>query len=522
MSTPENELWSVCSKSLLCQCLEHAFRIYADHNVHGLSDDEWTKKHEDVLHDILTGQASIIVNSAGRLLVFDQSNDTKITDMDGDGRPDTAIFSSQDAEHLLSGNGSLSPKSQDVVQLLDFTFPSCISQQTSPSSTETSDNSPEVIESIETGEPSTDSAGEIAVQEPEEVETQSEDQASELLIKKDITSPVSPEVRGLVQQAFDGFIGNEPAVKRVSNDLLRALIEKPPHLPKNYLFTGLPSTGKTEFARRIANALRLPFVQLDGRGVGTRERLFDLVKGELNQQDLAISQVGQQSGLPLIEYPPLIIFIDEVHLVPRSVQESLLTMLEAMDRTVTLSDQVAKMNKATFLFATTRASNVDAAFRSRCAEVQLKEYTESEVAEILRRKISGEWPEGIRLEIAKLGRCVPRVAIELARELETEITVSEHPERSLEEHLEEVQKAREIDDLGLTPTDRQYLTVLEKEGRPIGGQAIINILGAVDKDRIINEIEPFLRRLGFIKLGGQGREITPEGIDYILSKRREE
>ncbi len=520
-STPENELWSVCSKSLLCQCLEHAFRIYADSNIHGLSDDEWTKKHEDVLHDILTGQASIIVNQAGRLLVFDQSNNTSINDMDGDGQSDTAILSSKDADYLLSGNGSLSPKAQNVVRLLDFSFSECISQQTSPSSTGTGDNRSEVIEPIETRASSADLAGEITVQEPEET-NQSGDQISELQEKKDSTSPVPSEVRELVRQAFDGFIGNEPAVKRVSNDLLRALIEKPPHLPKNYLFTGLPSTGKTEFARRIAKALRLPFVQLDGRGVGTRERLFDLVKGELNQQDLSISQVGQQSGLPLIEYPPLIIFIDEVHLVPKSVQESLLTMLEAMDRTVILSDQVAKMNKATFLFATTRASQVDAAFRSRCAEVQLREYTKSEVAEILRRRISEEWPEDIHLEIAKLGRCVPRVAIELARELETEITVSEHPERSLEEHLEEVQKAREIDVLGLTLTDRQYLTVLEKEGKPVGEKAIINILGAVDKDRIINEIEPFLRRLGFIKLGGQGREITPEGIDYILSKRREE
>ena len=105
-------------------------------NIHGLLDDEWTKKHEDVLHDILTGQASIIVNQAGRLLVFDQSNNTSINDMDGDGQNDTAILSSKDADYLLSGNGSLSPKAQNVVRLLDFSFPECISQQTSPSSTE--------------------------------------------------------------------------------------------------------------------------------------------------------------------------------------------------------------------------------------------------------------------------------------------------------------------------------------------------------------------------------------------------
>ena len=193
------------------------------------------------------------------------------------------------------------------------------------------------------------------------------------------------------------------------------LIEHPPHLSKNYLLTGQPSTGKTELARRMATALALPFVRLDGRGVQSRERLFELIAGEIQQQGLSASQVGQMVGLPVLEYPPLTVFIDEVHLVPRSVQESLLTMLEAADRTVTLSSQVARVNRTTFLFATTRASDVDTAFRTRCTEVQLREYTQIEVAEIVRRRFQHNWPAEVYQEIAKLGRCVPRVAIELVR-----------------------------------------------------------------------------------------------------------
>ena len=192
------------------------------------------------------------------------------------------------------------------------------------------------------------------------------------------------DVRQRVRDAFEGFVGNESAVSRLSNDILRALIERPPHLAKNYLLTGLPSTGKTELARRMARALGLPFVKLDGRSVSSRDKLFELVNGELRSNNLAASQVGQQVGLPALEYPPLIIFIDEVHLVPRGLKEALLTMLEAADRSVVLSDHVARVQRATFLFATTRASDVDTAFVSRCDEIQLREYTETEVASILR------------------------------------------------------------------------------------------------------------------------------------------
>jgi len=533
-NTAKSDLWETCRFALLAQCLDFAFRIYSDTKIHQMLPGEWAEKHQKVLEEVVNGRASISVNRKGRLLVFGGSSTTSIIDLDNDSLKDTVILHRDDAEVLLSGVGHLSTLAQRAVQLLDFSFPSCV-----PGIQEVSEQDQTATDS-ETAVPSATTPalehlslwGELLEEIPVKAFTSkagalkenatSANQAKEKFprtLSQEIKSPVPPILREQVRNAFAGFVGNENAVNRVTKDLLRALIENPPHLSKNYLFTGQPSTGKTELARRMAIALGLPFVRLDGRSVGSRERLFDLVRGELGQQELAASEVGKQAGLPVMKYPPLVIFIDEVHLLPRSLQEGLLTMLEAADRTVTLSHQVAQVNSATFLFATTRTSDVDSAFRSRCTLIHLQEYNLEEVAEILQQKLLYDWPKEIYLEIARLGRGVPRIALQLAEELVTEITVSEHPEYSLHEHLEEVRKASDRDEIGLTSLDLDYLSLLEHENKPVGEQTLLNLLGTVDKDRVTGEVEPFLVRLGFLKLGGRGREITTEGRRYILQKR---
>lgn len=520
---PLNDLWAMCGRALLAQCLDFAFRIYADPGIHGHTTDEWTHVHEEVLQDVLDARAQLTVTLAGRLLAFDNSAVSSVMDLDGDQFNDTAILSRDDARVLLSGVGTISAQADSAVKLLDFSFPWCGSEQAAPSGEGEGGVQVAILEeSLAVSATELPSGGENsagAAPGPTGAVQAGLGGISEKPEQVQAAVVIPPATRQRVRDAFLGFVGNEPAVARLSNDLLRALIDRPPHLSKNYLFTGLPSTGKTELSRRIAVALGLPFVKLDGRGVVSRERLFELVNGELNQQDLAPSQVGQQVGLPVMEYPPLIVFIDEVHLVPKGLQESLLTMLEAADRTVVLAKQVARVEKATFLFATTRASDVDAAFVSRCDEIQLKEYGEEDVARILTHKIPYDWPKDIYLRLARLGRCVPRVAIQLANDLVTAVLVAEHP-KELSAHLDDVRRAREIDENGLTPMDLSYLDLLERSNRPVGEQVALNMLRTVDKERILNEIEPFLARLGFIKHGPQGREITAAGKEYVLGRRR--
>ena len=113
---------------------------------------------------------------------------------------------------------------------------------------------------------------------------------------------------------------------------------------------------------------------------------------------------------------------------------------------------------------------------------------------------------------------MPRGGIELARGLETALLVAEGG-GDITYHLNEVRRGRELDESGLTRMDLEYLELLERAARPVGLRIIENQLRTVDKDRIVNDVEPFLVRLRFIRHGPQGREITQSGLDYLIGKR---
>jgi Holliday junction resolvasome RuvABC ATP-dependent DNA helicase subunit len=318
------------------------------------------------------------------------------------------------------------------------------------------------------------------------------------------------QARATVRAGFLGFIGNEPAVRRLSNDLIEALMREPSELRKSYLLTGPPSSGKTELARRIARVLGLPFVPLDGRALTGRERLVELLDREL--------EAGGPPRIGSSTYPPMVVLIDEAHLATRSAQEALLTALDREDASILLPRGRLNVAAVTFILATTRASDVDAALRTRCSEIQLRDYTLAEVAAIVRGKIDRDWPDPIYETIARLGREVPRIAIDIARELETQIAVS-GIDQGLAEHLDDVRRARELDPDGVSPSDLDYLRILSESDRPMGEQALMNRMPGTDRARVTEEIEPYLVKLGFVRLGERGRELTPRGHRYLLDAR---
>jgi MoxR-like ATPase len=549
-----NALWTACGNAFLAQALDQLFRVYADVRVHGTDPDTWARVHGRVLQDVLAGDARVEVNVEGVVVASDTSPHSYTLRLGGGTGPDNAaVIGRPDTVRLLVGDGGVDPLLAGPARTMGLSIGPCLAGNGGGAPRETEGPAPvpaagNAYTPTDTGDvpspPASAGASAASVKDAGESADAVETGAREAVevtrlgdspvpavvggegapgvpgAHGESAEPTAPasvvpdEVRERARAAFDGFVGNENAIYRIKNDLMAAALADPPHLSKNYLLSGEPSTGKTEIARRMATALDLPFVKLEGRGL-TPARLFTLIAAELRDRGVRAEQVGRMSGRPLLRYPPLVIFVDEVHLVPRPVQESFLTALEPNDRTMDAGAHVARMDQTTFIFATTRTSDVDNAFRTRCTPVQLRAYALDEVAEIVRRRTAGEnWPTEVYLKIAELGRMVPRIALELASELRTEILVTEHPGRGVPEHLDRVRRAREVDERGLTALDWQYLETLERWG-PLGEQNITTRLGTVDRDRIVEEVEPLLLRLGFITKGLRGREITPEGRRYI-------
>ena len=501
-ATPLTKLWRICGLGFLSEILDHGFRVYGDPSVTGILPERWAEIHQKCLADIAADRVAISLVEEGRLLVFDESTCSYVDDIDNDGTVDTLVVCREDSRGLLDDGLPLSDCVEQVATLLQFCSDGTAGVDTDRKSDVVAAQPPDRSRESDAGD------------------TQSVDDGAHDRATASESSVVPLNVRELVEEAFADFIGNQPAIDTLRRGVLKAMLSDPPQLSVSYLLTGNPSTGKTELARRVALALDLPFVSLDGRGLTSRERLFDLIDGTLQDTGQQATRVGTRYQLPEVEYPPLVVFVDEIHLVSKSIQESLLTALEPKDRSVLLMDRMAKLPQVTFLFATTRPSEVDMALRSRCTEVPLQDYTEEEVAAIVGLD-HPEWPERLRRKIARYGRFVPRIALDFARELADEALVSEHQDRDLDGHLDEVRRTRLVDENGLSRIDIEYLELLDREGKPLGERNILTMLGNIDKDRFIEEVEPLLvSRMRLVRRSARGREITTEGRRYLIDMRR--
>jgi Holliday junction resolvasome RuvABC ATP-dependent DNA helicase subunit len=322
------------------------------------------------------------------------------------------------------------------------------------------------------------------------------------------------DIRSRVDEAFAGFIGNTPAVYSIKRSLRVALSHTPPRMDRVFLFVGGPSLGKTTMAKRTATALGLPFLHLDGTAIKSREQLFDALEDLLIDSDLPVKKAGTRSGMPMVEYPPCAVFIDEVHTLGVSVQNALLTALEANDKSVILARagvrRVALVGNVLFMFATTKQGSLDDAFRSRCTEILLTSYSQSEIEEMVRIKHADLPAEAVPL-VAKASRLVPRRAFMLARDVAEEIADTG---QTVDDCFARVMFGLGIVSRnGLTHDDLAYLAVLVKERRPVGERVIIASLEGIESERVRDEIEPLLKRFGYIALAKDGRVITPDGMD---------
>jgi len=270
------------------------------------------------------------------------------------------------------------------------------------------------------------------------------------------------------------------------------------------LFDGPPGLGKTTFATVIPAEMNTTVQMANGAGLKAPKDLLPY-----------LTNVSEGS----------VLFIDEIHRVPKQVEEYLYTAMEDFRIDIVLGEGVNartlnyEIRPFTLIGATTRAGMLSAPLRDR---FQIREhlgwYTHEELAEIVRRnstKLSVEVDDDSARVIASRSRSTPRLANNRL------LWVRDYAQSRAAGRLDEdVTRAAldmiGIDSLGLDKQDRNYLATLIRvfAGGPAGLEAIAHTMN-VSGDTLEDEVEPFLLRSELLIRTRRGRMATPQAFTHL-------
>lgn len=306
------------------------------------------------------------------------------------------------------------------------------------------------------------------------------------------------------------FIGQE-RIKRELEVYIVSSKERGDTFPHT-LFIGAPGLGKTTFAKIIAFELRRDLKITSGPVLDKTGTLAAILTN-LKEGDL--------------------LFIDEIHRMPKPCQEILYTAMEdfALDivigkgntsKTIRLS-----LPKFTLIGATNKPNLCLAPLRDRFQLIfKLNYYTEDELRKII-IKVGQNWGleinEPSAAKIARASKGIPRQALNLLRRLKDFAWLNLKSEDTLlrvDEHLtERFLRLLDIDEWGLTPEDRKCLLTLYKEfkGGPVGLSSLA-LSSTISIEELESIYEPALIRLGFIARTRKGRILTQRGYQYLKEK----
>ncbi len=314
--------------------------------------------------------------------------------------------------------------------------------------------------------------------------------------------PDEEEDRQLRPQRMDDMIGQRDVMERL-NIAINAAMKRGEPLG-HVLFDGPPGLGKTTFATCIPRELGVGVQLANGAGLKAPKDLLPY-----------LTNLTQQS----------VLFIDEIHRLPKAVEEYLYTAMEDFRIDIVLGDGVnartisMDVRPFTMIGATTRAGMLSSPLRER---FQIREhlsfYDIPEMTEIVRRsatKLSVEVVDDAAQLIAHRSRSTPRIANHRLSWVRDYAESRADGKITLEVAVAALTMA-EIDELGLDKQDRQYLqTLIRVFG---GGPAGLNSIAAtmnISSDTLEDEVEPFLLRSELIVRTPRGRMATHKAFDHL-------
>lgn len=324
----------------------------------------------------------------------------------------------------------------------------------------------------------------------------------ELTIESDFTSLIRPK-------KFRDFIGQDKVKEnlKVFIESAKMLNESLDHI----LFTGPPGLGKTTLANIVANELNTNIVATSGP---------------------IIEKPGDLAGMLTKLKEGEILFIDEIHRIPKVVEEFLYSAMEEYRLDIMIDQGPAarsipiKLEKFTLIGATTRQGLLSSPMLDRFGiNCHLDYYVTAHLVEIVKRssrimnlKISEEGAG----EIAKRSRATPRIANRLLRRTR-DFAIVKGDGNISREIADYALTSLDVDEYGLDKMDKKILEtiILKYNGGPVGLSTIAASIGE-DPGTIEDVYEPFLMIEGFIKRTPKGREATQLAYKHlgITGKRK--
>jgi holliday junction DNA helicase RuvB len=309
-------------------------------------------------------------------------------------------------------------------------------------------------------------------------------------------------IRSLRPRTLDECIG-QPRVTSGLRISLQAARERGEALD-HVLFHGPPGLGKTTFANVIAAEMQANIVTSSGPAV---ERGGDLM--------------GILTNLNLGD----VLFIDEIHRLPRAVEEFLYPAMEdfCVNFTIDKGPHARTLRYAlkpfTLVGATTRAGLLSSPLRERFGiSHHLDFYPEEDLARVVLRSASilnAAIESDGATEIARRSRGTPRIANRLLRRARDYAQVRADGRITLEV-AKEALEFEGVDRLGLTGQDRDVLrTIIQLyQGGPVGVEALAATLNE-EVDSLVELVEPFLLKIGFLTRTQAGRRVTPQACEHL-------
>lgn len=315
----------------------------------------------------------------------------------------------------------------------------------------------------------------------------------EIIPEEDIT---------LRPKKLDEYIGQEEAKENLKIFIEAAKIRNEPL--DHVLLYGPPGLGKTTLSMIIANEMNVNIKITSGPAI---ERPGDLASLLTNLSE------GD------------VLFIDEIHRLPRQVEEILYPAMEdfAID-IVTGKGQMAssyhlQLPKFTLIGATTRAGQLSAPLRDRFGVVlRLELYSSNDLSKIVSRSASilnTLYDEKGIFEIASRSRGTPRIANRILKRVR-DFALVENEGVINENIAKEALKRLGVDELGLDNSDRRILNTIIKlyGGGPIGLETLAAATGE-EAITIEDVCEPFLMQIGLLNRTPRGRCATPAAYKHM-------